>query len=99
MTVLLAASACEPGPNDWISLFNGEDLSAWTPKIRESPLGEDPFGTFRVESSLLTVGYEKYDDFGERFGHLFYETPFSHYQLRVDTASSGSRLGEDPRGR
>ena len=96
MTVLLTASACEPGPNDWISLFNGEDLSAWTPKIRGSPLGEDPFATFRVESSLLTVGYEKYDDFGERFGHLFYETPFSHYQLRVEYRFVGQQARGGP---
>ncbi len=91
---MLTASACGPGPDDWISLFNGEDLSGWTPKIRGSPLGEDPLGTFRVENALLTVGYEKYDDFGERFGHLFYETPFSHYQLRVEYRF----VGEQARG-
>ena len=94
MAVLLTASACGPGPDDWISLFNGEDLAGWTPKIRGSPLGEDPFGTFRVENALLTVGYEKYDDFGERFGHLFYETPFSRYQLRVEYRF----VGEQARG-
>ena len=93
---LLAASACGPGPDEWISLFNGEDLEGWTVKVRGSPLGEDPLGTFRVERSLLTVGYEKYDDFGERFGHLFYETPFSHYQLRVEYRFVGEQAPGGP---
>lgn len=40
--------------------------------------------TFRVENGLLTVGYERYGDFGGRFGHLFYREPFSRYRLLVE---------------
>ena len=70
--------------SEWMALFNGEDLSGWTVKITGSELGEDPFGTFRVENGLMAVGYEDYDTFSDRFGHIFYGAPFSSYQLRVE---------------
>jgi hypothetical protein len=73
-------NAAEP----WQSLFNGEDLEGWTPKIRGLPAGEDPLRTFRVEDGLLTVSYADYEQFDNRFGHLFYAQPFSHYRLRLD---------------
>lgn len=81
-TLVFSACATE-GPN-WTPLFNGRDLTGWTPKIRGLALGDDPMGTFRVEEGLLTVGYERYGDFGDRFGHLFYETPYAHYRLLVE---------------
>ena len=81
----VATAACTaPEEAEWISLFNGEDLTGWTMKIAGQELGEDPWGTVRVEDGLLTVGYENYDEFHGRFGHLFYQEPFSHYQLRVE---------------
>ena len=83
-------------PNDWIALFNGTDLTGWIPKIRGHEFGEDPAGTFRVEDGLLTVGYEGYDAFGERFGHLFYEEPFSHYQLRIEYRFIGEQVADGP---
>jgi hypothetical protein len=82
--------------SDWTPLFNGVDLTGWTPKIAGQALGEDPLGTFRVEDGLLTVGYEGYDAFDERFGHLFYERPFSHYQLRVEYRFVGEQAPGGP---
>ena len=97
--VLSVAGACAPDPSDapesddgsvvaeveeWTALFNGRDLTGWTPKIAGAEPGEDPWNTFRVEDGLLTVSYEQYEEFGDRFGHLFYQEPFSHYLLRVE---------------
>ena len=65
------ASVAKAG--DWRPLFNGKDLTGWTPKIRFSALGEDPLKTFRVEDGMLCVNYDQYEDkFKARFGHLFY---------------------------
>jgi len=90
-------SACATASEDeWIPLFNGEDLSGWTVKITGSHLGEDPWGTFRVEDGLLTVGYENYDGFQNRFGHIFYQEPFSHYQLRVEYRFIGTQVPGGP---
>ncbi len=83
---------------EWIPLFNGQDLAGWVPKIRHQPLGENYGETFRVEDGLLKVRYspEHYPEFGERFGHLFYEKPFSHYRLRVEYRFVGQQCAGGP---
>jgi len=88
----------EPQNNPWIPLFNGKDLSGWTPKIRFSPLGENYGNTFRVEDGLLKVVYDSqsYPKFGARFGHLFYEKPFSHYRIRAEYRFTGSQCQGGP---
>jgi hypothetical protein len=68
----------------WRSLFDGKTLVGWTPKIRGFPLGENYRDTFRVKDGAIVVSYDKYDQFGERFGHLFYQTPFKAYRFRLD---------------
>jgi len=82
LSLLLAA--CGPTEPPWEPLFDGRSLEGWVPKIRGSALGVDPGQTFRVDGGLLTVGYERYGEFGARFGHLFYVEPFSHYRLLVE---------------
>lgn len=81
---------------DWMSLFNGNDLSGWTPKIRHYPPGQDFGDTFRVEGGLLTVSYDQYESFDLRFGHLFFERPFSHYRLRVEYRFIGEQVPGGP---
>ncbi len=68
---------------NWLSLFDGKSLEGWIPKIKGSPTGENYQQTFRVVDSFLTVSYEKYDSFDQRFGHLFYRDSFSFYRIRV----------------
>jgi hypothetical protein len=82
----------------WIPLFNGQDLEGWTPKIRYHDLGDNYGDTFRVEDGLLQVRYaaDKYPEFGERFGHLFYQTPYSHYRLRVEYRFVGEQCAGGP---
>jgi hypothetical protein len=80
----------------WVELFNGRDLNDWVVKIRGLPAGEDPMATFRVEDGLLTVGYESYGEFDDRFGHLFYRTPYSHYVLRVEYRFVGEQAPGGP---
>lgn len=77
-----------------MQLFNGKDLSGWTPKIRYHKLGDNYGDTFRVSDGVLKVGYEKYDEFNDTFGHLFYKDTFSHYRLRVEYRF----LGEQTKG-
>jgi len=99
MTCVLAAlvvGGCVPEEPEWTALFNGEDLTGWTPKIRGQGLGEDPARTFRVEDGLLTVGYDGYGDFADQFGHLFYDAPFSHYRLLVEYRFVGEQAQGGP---
>jgi hypothetical protein len=68
----------------WRPLFNGHDLTGWTPKIRGHKPGENFANTFRVNDGMIQVRYDGYDQFNDRFGHLFYETPFSDYRIRFE---------------
>lgn len=90
----LASSA--RGEDGWIALFNGKDLTGWVPKIRGEALGEDKDRTFRVENGAICVRYDKYKSFDERFGHLFYQTPYSHYRLRVEYRFVGEQCPGGP---
>lgn len=83
----IAVGADQPASDsksEWIQLFNGKNLDGWTPKIRYCELGDNYGDTFRVEEGLLKVRYDKYEQFGERFGHLFYKDKFSNYRFRVE---------------
>jgi hypothetical protein len=80
----------------WIALFNGKDLDGWTPKIKGYAAGDNYADTFRVEDGVLKVKYDKYDKFNERFGHLFYKTPFSHYRLRIEYRFVGDQCPGGP---
>lgn len=81
---------------EWVSIFNGKDMSGWQPKIRYSELGENYGNTFRVEDGLLKVRYDQYEEFGERFGHLFYKTEFSNYKFRVEYRFVGEQCKGGP---
>jgi 3-keto-disaccharide hydrolase len=84
-------------PQDgWVPLFNGKSLDGWTPKIAGYPLGENFGNTFRVENGVLKVSYDQYETFGERFGHLFYKEPFSHYRLRIEYRFVGDQVPGGP---
>src|SRR5688500_1696726 len=66
-------------PKDWIQLFNGKDLTCWTPKFAKHDLGEKYNDTFRVDEGLLKVRYDKWETFNAEFGHMYYKDPFSYY--------------------
>ena len=75
----------------WTQLFNGSDLSNWKAKIKGYPLGENFGNTFRVEDGKIVVDYSSYDDFDNRFGHLFYDIPYSSYRFRMKYRFVGSQ--------
>ena len=69
---------------DWIVLFNGQDLNDWIVKIHHHDPGVNHGNTFRVEDGILKVRYDEYGDFNDQFGHLYYKQPFSYYHLVVE---------------
>ena len=81
---------------DWIPLFNGRDLDDWIVKIRGYEPGVNFNDTFRVEDGVMKVVYEGYGDFSNRFGHIFYKDPFSHYRLRVEYRFVGDQASNGP---
>ena len=80
---------------NWVSLFNGKDLEGWTAKIKGYDLGDNIHNTFRVEDGVIKVSYDGYDGkFNDRFGHLFYKTPFSSYKLKVQYRFTGDQISD-----
>ncbi len=73
-----------PDHEDWISLFNGKDLSAWDIKIADRPLNDNYLNTFQVEDGMLRIVYDQYENFDDKYGHMYYKKPFSYYKLRFD---------------
>jgi len=90
------ASSVKPAEPRWIQLFNGKDLTGWTPKFVGCELGENYLDTFCVEEGVLKVDYDRWEKFGGRFGHLFYEKPYSDYRLRVEYRFVGEQCPGGP---
>ncbi len=95
---LPAGEGAPAGPDEktWIPLFDGKSLDGWVPKITGYDAGVNFGNTFRVENGVLEVAYDQYEAFGGRFGHLFYETPFSHYVLAVEYRFVGDQAKDGP---
>jgi hypothetical protein len=74
----------KPKEASWVSLFNGIDLSGWTPKIKGYELGDNFGNTFRVEDGVMKVSYDQYQEFDRKYGHIFYKDKFSHYRIRIE---------------
>jgi len=98
-------AGCAPKPKrlvsapagNWISLFDGHDLAGWSAKIAGLEPNDNYRNTFRVEDGLLKVSYRDYGQFGDRFGSLFYNTPYSHYWLRAQYRFVGELASGAPR--
>lgn len=75
-----------------VQLFNKQNLNGWVVKIRNHDLGDNFGNTFRVEDSLLKVRYDAYENFDDKFGHLFYEIPYSAYLLTVEYRFTGQQV-------
>ncbi len=90
LSIVLFSSCAQTEPKtssdteEWIDLFNGNNLDGWDLKITGYELNENFGNTFRVEDGLMKVRYDEYETFENRYGHIFYEQPFSYYRLEVE---------------
>ena len=92
-----SAATSDQDNDEWQSLFNGENLDGWKPKIRGYEYGDNFANTFRVEDGLLKVRYDGYNGkFAKRFGHLFYKDKLSHYLLRIEYRFVGDQIEDGP---
>lgn len=90
-------SNSQPAENDeWQSLFNGNDLNDWIVKIHHHETGDNYANTFRVVDGVIQVNYDDYDEFDERYGHLFYKEPFSSYHLQFEYRFTDQWMGDAP---
>lgn len=74
----------------WVKLFNEKDLSDWVVKINHYNVGDNFDSTFSVKDGIIHVRYNHYGNFDNRFGHLFYKTPFSRFHLKLEYRFTGT---------
>ena len=91
-----SADQVEFKTGQWVSLFNGKNLDGWIPKVAGDSAGVNTLDVFRVENGLLRISYDKYDKLDNRYGHLFYEKPFSRYKIRFEYRFVGEVLQDAP---
>jgi len=82
--------------SDWQAIFNGRNLDGWVVKLAHHEVGDNYGETFRVENGLIRVMYDKYTEFGARFGHLFYKQKLSHYVVSVEYRFFGEQMKGGP---
>jgi hypothetical protein len=83
--------------SDWVNLFNGKDLTGWTPKLQHHECGENYGDTFRVKKKSIQVRYDQYTQgFGERYGHLYFDQAYSYYQLKLKYKITGQWMSDSP---
>ncbi len=95
---LITFSSCRNSTQkeQWVSLFNGKDLTGWDIKISGSEFNVNYKNTFSVEDGLLKVRYDEYDNFNNEFGHIFYNKSFSNYKLRIEYRFVGEQCTGGP---
>ena len=94
ISIVLFIAACNNGikkEDQWITLFNGKDLTGWDIKISGYPMNENYKNIFSVEDSILKVSYDQLDSFRGEFGHLFFNRKFSNYKLRLEYRFTGEQ--------
>lgn len=90
------ASQNDPAQEEWVKIFNGENLNGWTVKIAHHEVGDNYADTYRIEDGIMRVAYDKHTDFGERFSHIYWHEPLSHYRLLVEYRFTGELMHDAP---
>lgn len=91
LIILHGCSKDESKQENWISLFNGKDLTGWDIKIAGQDINDNYKNTFRVEDGMLRIMYDQYQTFDDKFGHLYYQTPYSYYIIRFQYRFTGNQ--------
>ena len=77
---------------EWQSLFNGKDLTGWDLKISGHEMNDNYKNTFLVEENMMRVNYKEYQNFDNKYGHIYYKTPYSYYKLKFEYRFLGNQV-------
>lgn len=80
----------------WIQLFNGKDMTGWDIKITGYDLNNNYNQTVKVEDGIMKIDYDKYTNFTNQFGHIYYKKPYSYYKLVVEYRFVGKQIQGGP---
>jgi hypothetical protein len=96
VSFLAIVPALAQDAKDWVPIFNGKNLDGWTVKLAHHEVGDNFGDTFRVENGMMRVSYDKYPEFGSRFGHLFWKEKLSHFRVRIEYRFVGEQVKGGP---
>jgi hypothetical protein len=88
-TVIIAQK--KANEKDWVSIFNGKDFSGWDIKIAGQALNDNYKNTFRVEDGTMRIMYDQYQNFDDKYGHIYYKKPYSYYIVRFEYRFTGNQ--------
>ena len=94
-TFILCSILLSCSPREHV-LFNGKNLNGWTAKIYHHETGDNYANTFRAEDGVIKIRYDGYKEFNNRYGHLFYKTPYSFYHLKYEYKFTGNWQEDAP---
>lgn len=80
----------------WKTIFNGKDLTGWSPKFTGHEYGENYLNTYQVKDGKLIGCYDAYDSFDNNFGHIFYHEKLSRYRPRLEYRFVGELVPGSP---
>lgn len=96
VTIVFICSCKQKSENEWIPIFNGNDLEGWSPKFTGQVYGDNYLNTFQVKDGKLVVCYDEYEKFDNKFGHIFYKEKLSQYRLRLEYRFVGELVAGAP---
>lgn len=81
----------DPKKEDWQPMFNGKDFTGWDIHIAGHEIDDNYKNTFVVEDDMVRIKYDEYENFDNKFGHIYYEQPMEYYKMRFDYRFTGEQ--------
>jgi len=81
----------DPNKEEWQPMFNGKDLTGWDIHIAGHEIGDNYKNTFVVEEDMVRIKYDEYENFDDKFGHMYYEKPMDYYKMRFAYRFTGEQ--------
>ena len=82
--ILLALYSQGAAESDWVSLFNGKDLSGWTVTVKDLTPGEDPDKLVQVRDGAIHMYADSDPEKKVPFGVITHEKTFSRFHLALE---------------
>ncbi len=93
LPVLTVFSLSAQADEAWVTLFNGKDLTGWTPILREHEVGEDPEGYISIEDGTIHMYRDVPEGDAEvPFGVIMTDGSYSQFHLSFEYRWIGKRF-------
>jgi len=81
-----------PDEENWEQLFNGKNLYGWDIKFAGEDMNVNYKNTFVVANNSIRINYNEYENFNNKYAHLYYFKPYSYYKLVYQYRFHGDQI-------